>query len=168
MIDERQYIEAVLASGVFKAHYVHADQLNPLMDLGTILGHTDEAFVAPNLYLHWALYAAAQQQHCRVFLDGIDGDTTVSHGLGYFAELAGSGRWRRLMREAVALAVTMAVLANRTGKSDIGVRVPVANRRWTDTENLIGCFANIVVIRAHVSHGASPARFREVQVGVDS
>jgi asparagine synthase (glutamine-hydrolysing) len=122
MIDERQYIEAVLASGVFKAHYVHADQLNPLMDLGTILGHTDEAFVAPNLYLHWALYAAAQQQHCRVFLDGIDGDTTVSHGLGYFAELAGSGRWRRLMREAVALAVTSGSYTCRRTVWEFGIR----------------------------------------------
>lgn len=122
MIDERQYIEAVLASGEFQAHYVHADRLHPLMDLATIFRHTDEAFVAPNLYLHWSLYAAAQQAHCRVFLDGLDGDTTVSHGLGYFAELAGSGRWRRLLREATALAATSGSYSRRRTVWEFGIR----------------------------------------------
>jgi asparagine synthase (glutamine-hydrolysing) len=102
-IDERPYIEAVLAMGGFDPHYVEADCLSPLTDLDRVLWHEDGAFWAPNLYMHWALYGAARQQNVRTFLDGLDGDTTVSYGLGYFTELTRAGRWRTLVAEATAL-----------------------------------------------------------------
>ena len=103
MIDERLFIEAVLSAGGYAPRFVHADRLSPLEEYDKVFWHMDEAFVAPNLYMHWGLYGAAQQDGVRVFLDGIDGDTTVSHGLEFLTELAGSGRWRRLAREARAL-----------------------------------------------------------------
>lgn len=102
-IDERTYVEAVVASGGFHPHYVRADCLSPLGGLSTVLRQFDEAFVAPNLYVHRALYGAARQQGTRILLDGLDGDTAVSHGLGYLAELAGAWQWRTLVREATAL-----------------------------------------------------------------
>ncbi len=102
-IDERHYINAVLAIGGFEPHYVQADRLSPLADLERVLWHQDEAILAPNLYMHWALYNAARQHNVRVFLDGLDGDTTISHGLGYLAELARTGRWKTLATEATAL-----------------------------------------------------------------
>jgi asparagine synthase (glutamine-hydrolysing) len=102
-IDERPFIEAVLATGGVEPHYVHADRLSPLTDLDRVLWHEDEAVLAPNLYMHWALYGAARQQGVRVLLDGIDGDTTVSHGLEYLAELTYRGRWKTLLTEATAL-----------------------------------------------------------------
>ncbi|MCC7354739.1 MAG: lasso peptide isopeptide bond-forming cyclase, partial [Anaerolineae bacterium] len=61
LIDERRYMSAVLAMGGFESHYVHADRLSPLTDLDKVLWHMDEAFLAPNLYMHWALYRAAQE-----------------------------------------------------------------------------------------------------------
>jgi asparagine synthase (glutamine-hydrolysing) len=106
VIDERPFIEAVLALNMFQPYYIRADCLSPLGDLARMLRQNDEAFIAPNLYMHWALYGAAQRQNTRVFLDGLDGDTTVSHGLGYLAELAGTGKWRLLVQEATALATT--------------------------------------------------------------
>jgi len=106
IIDERQYMEAVLALGGFEPHQVRGDCLSPLADITRVLWYTDEPFAAPNLYLHWALYGVAHQQGARVFLDGIDGDTTVSHGLGYLSELAYSFRWGQLLREAGALSTT--------------------------------------------------------------
>ncbi len=104
LIDERRYMSAVLDMGGFAPHYVHADRLSPLADINSVLRHMDEAFLAPNLYMHWALYRAAQEHGVRVFLDGLDGDTTVSHGYGYLTELAATGRWLTLVREATALA----------------------------------------------------------------
>jgi asparagine synthase (glutamine-hydrolysing) len=103
-IDERPFMEAVLAMGGCVPHYVHADRLSPLTDLDRVLWHQDEASLAPNLYMHWALYRAANQQHVRVLLDGVDGDTTVSHGLEFLSELARAGKLRTLRREVVALA----------------------------------------------------------------
>jgi asparagine synthase (glutamine-hydrolysing) len=103
-IDERAFMEAVVAMGEVQPHYVHADRLSPLADVDRIFWHEDEAVLAPNFYMHWALYGAARRQGVRVLLDGIDGDTTVSHGLEYLAELAWKGRWKTLHREATALA----------------------------------------------------------------
>ena len=102
-IDERRFMEAVLAPGGLAPHYVRADRLSPLTDLKRVFWHQDEAVVAPNLYMHWALYDAASDQGVRVLLDGIDGDTTVSHGLEYLSELARTGKVRTLAREVIAL-----------------------------------------------------------------
>lgn len=101
-IDERHYIKAVLASGGFEPHYVYADRISPFVDLDRIFWHMDEVPFAPNLSMHWGLLQAAQQQGMRVFLDGIDGDETVSHGWEYLADLTRSGRWRTLLVEAKA------------------------------------------------------------------
>ncbi|MBE9569429.1 MAG: lasso peptide isopeptide bond-forming cyclase [Proteobacteria bacterium] len=103
-IDERRYISAVLATGGFVPHYVHADRLGPLAELERVMRYADEAVLAPNMYMHRALYRAAQDHGIRAFLDGIDGDTTVSHGLEYLPELARTGRWGTLITEATALA----------------------------------------------------------------
>ena len=100
LLDERRYIKAVQAMGGFESHYVHADSLSPLIEL---LWQDDEVVLAPNLYMHWALYNAAHQQGVRVFLDGLDGDSTVSHGWGYLTELTRTGRWKTLVSEVTAI-----------------------------------------------------------------
>lgn len=99
-IDERRYINAVQSVGGLEAHYVHADCLSPLVDL---LWQDDEAIPAPNLYMHQALYSAAHQQGVRIFLDGLDGDSTVSHGWRYLTELTYTGRWKTLFTELKAI-----------------------------------------------------------------
>jgi asparagine synthase (glutamine-hydrolysing) len=103
-IDERPFVDAVVSQGGgLSPHYIHADRLGPLGDIARVLWHQDEAVFAPNLYMHWGLYKEAQRQGVRVMLDGIDGDTTVSHGLEYLAELARVGRWISMVKEATAL-----------------------------------------------------------------
>lgn len=101
--DERPYINSVLAQGGLEPHYVHADQLSPLADLDRVFWHEDEPFYAPNLFMHWGLYRAAQNQGTRILLDGIDGDTTVSHSLVYLAELVRTGQWTKLTKEVNGL-----------------------------------------------------------------
>jgi len=102
--DEREYIEAVLGGHGVKPHFVRADQLSPLADLKKVLFHEDEPFYAPNLFLHWAIYQSSQRESIRVILDGIDGDTTVSHGIEHLTDLARSGQWRAAFKEATGLA----------------------------------------------------------------
>ena len=101
--DERPFIQAVLSQGGFCPHYVRADQISPLADLEVVSWHQDEPFYAPNLFIHWALYRAAQGQNVRVLLDGLDGDTTVSHGLVRLTELAINFRWITLGKEVAGL-----------------------------------------------------------------
>jgi asparagine synthase (glutamine-hydrolysing) len=104
--DERPFINAVLARNSLEPHYVHGDQISPLVDLDQVLWHQDEAFYAPNLFLTWNLYGTAKQQGVRILLDGFDGDTTVSHGEGYLDELASTGQWFTLPATIKAYART--------------------------------------------------------------
>jgi asparagine synthase (glutamine-hydrolysing) len=97
--DERCFQNAVLAQGNLEPHRLHADQVSPLTDLDRVFWHQDEAYGSGNLYLNWSLYGPANKQGVRVILDGFDGDTTVSHGLGYLVELASAGRWVTLATE---------------------------------------------------------------------
>ena len=102
-IDERKYMDAVISQGGFEPYYLRADLLSPLSDFDKVLWHGDEVYWAPNLYIHWGLYRAAKERGVRIFLDGLDGDTTVSHGLAFLTELAWTGRWMKLISEARGL-----------------------------------------------------------------
>jgi asparagine synthase (glutamine-hydrolysing) len=103
-IDEREWIDAVVESGGIEAHRLRADRCSPWEDLDSIMAHEDEPFFGPNLYMHWGLHRLAKQHGVRILLDGIDGDSTVSHGFEFLADLARRGRWGRMTREARALA----------------------------------------------------------------
>ena len=97
--DESPYIQSVLAGGGIEAEFVESGNISPLQDLPAMLASQDQPFYAPNLFLHWALYRAANRQNIRVLFDGLDGDVAVSHGIGILPELLLKGRWISLARE---------------------------------------------------------------------
>jgi asparagine synthase (glutamine-hydrolysing) len=101
IVDERQYIQAVHEISGFDPHFVHADKLNPLIEP---LWQSYEVALAPNLYIHHALYQSAQEHGVRVFLDGFDGDSTISHGWRYLTQLFYTGHWRTLAQEVTLTA----------------------------------------------------------------
>ncbi|OCQ99481.1 asparagine synthase (glutamine-hydrolyzing) [Nostoc sp. MBR 210] len=101
--DERQYINPVLNQGGFVPHYVHADQSGPLSEWQKYYQYMEEPFIGPSHFLVWGLNRATQQAGIRISLDGFDGDTTVSHGVTYFAELARQGKWQKFIQEAKAI-----------------------------------------------------------------
>jgi asparagine synthase (glutamine-hydrolysing) len=103
-IDERSYMDEVLKLGGFQPNFVRADKYSPLRAVKQVQEHLDEAYFEGNLYLHWAMYETASIQGTRIFLDGLDGDTTVSHGLEHFAELTLRRKWKTLLAEARLLA----------------------------------------------------------------
>jgi asparagine synthase (glutamine-hydrolysing) len=102
--DERSFIDAVTAGGGMVPHFIHGERVSPLPDPELLLHHLEEPFYAPNLFLHWAMYRSAREQGVRIWLDGLDGDTTVSHGMAFLIELARMGRLLRLGGEVRALA----------------------------------------------------------------
>jgi asparagine synthase (glutamine-hydrolysing) len=102
--DERAYVEAVLAQGNFTHHNIDAAHLSPFDDLDRILWHQDEPFYGPNFFLHWAVWKAAVKNDVHVLLDGIAGDSVVSYGHLYLAELADSWRWFTLATELKGIA----------------------------------------------------------------
>jgi asparagine synthase (glutamine-hydrolysing) len=101
--DERPFINAVLEQGGCIPHYVHADRYGPLTEWQQFFQYEDEAFIGPSHFLTWSLSRAIQEAGIRIALDGFDGDTTVSHGANYFAELVRQGNWKTFIAEANAV-----------------------------------------------------------------
>jgi amino acid adenylation domain-containing protein len=57
------------------------------------------------------------------------------------------------------LAAFQVLLYRYTGQTDVAVGVPIANRRWLSTEDLVGTFVNTLVMRTNLAGAPS---FREV------
>lgn len=101
--DESHYIDIVTAGEGIVSHRVRADQLGPLAELDNVLWHHDAPPLGFNLYMRWAIYRAAHEEGIRVFLNGDDGDSVVSHGYERFLDLALEERWQKLTSEVAAL-----------------------------------------------------------------
>ena len=106
LADESPYIDAVVGLEGFVSHRVRADELSPLHDHERLLRHFDEPPLGYNLYMHRALYGAAQREGVRVFLDGVDGDACVSHGYQRLSELIYRNEWDIFESEVRALAAS--------------------------------------------------------------
>ena len=115
--DERPFINAVLDQGGVIPHYVHADQFGPLSDVEEIWQYEDEALLGPSHAYPWRLNRAAQQAGVRIILDGLDGDTTVCHGVPRLRELARQGEWATFIAEAQGVAQNLEVSPQSLFKS---------------------------------------------------
>lgn len=102
-IDEMKWVERLKDRLRFEPHPVRVDQLGPVGVLEEIYEHLDEPFHFPNLYIYWALAGHARERGTKVLLDGMDGDTTVSHGMEYLAELMAKGNWLELAQQSLWL-----------------------------------------------------------------
>ena len=101
--DERNYINAVLKKGALESYFIHGDEIGPLNEIRKMLWHEDQPFYAPNLFLNWAIYKESREQKVRILLDGVDGDSSVSHGIAYITELTGKGKFFSALREVIGL-----------------------------------------------------------------
>lgn len=106
-IDETKFIHSVVKHTGCQAHFVNADDASPLNDMDKLLWHTDHPVGAPNVYMDWELYKAANKEGVRILLSGTDGDSTVSHGYEDFEHFARRGWFLRLFKEAIALSKNM-------------------------------------------------------------
>jgi asparagine synthase (glutamine-hydrolysing) len=100
--DEREFIDAVLDGGGLEPHFMRADQLGPLREIGRTQWHLDEPPLT-GAFVNWELQKLAKQEGVRVVLTGSDGDTVVNQGDAYLLELARSWRWKTLAAEINAL-----------------------------------------------------------------
>lgn len=103
-VDEGSYIDEVVAAGHLEPHSVSATESSPLAHAEAVLEEVHEPFFSPNLYVHRLLVTRARELGIDVLLDGVDGDTTVGHGLEWIGELVARGRLRRALVESRALA----------------------------------------------------------------
>jgi len=103
--NERTFIEAALRKypKIMHPTMVAADELGPLGGNAELTQFLDRPNEGINCYLSRPLHKRAKEQGVRVVLDGFDGDTTVSHGIGYLDELKQSWRWLALWKEIKAV-----------------------------------------------------------------
>lgn len=101
--DERDFIAKVLDGGGVKPIFFTADRAVPLpyFQLDEMYDH-DDPFDAPNSFSLSGM-ATLKGNGIRIYLDGFDGDNTISHCYAFLSELAYRGNWIRLIREARAL-----------------------------------------------------------------
>jgi asparagine synthase (glutamine-hydrolysing) len=162
MIDEREYIDSVVRGGGVLPTYVRGDELSPAADVSEILRTLDEPYPAFNLYLHWAMYRAARERGARVFLDGFDGDTAVSHGFGRFSGLVHRREWDVFERETRALAerrqVRPEALLSHFGLPHLAV---LARRgswlEWARAARELTRRFDLAVTDVSLNHGLRPA-----------
>jgi len=102
-IDECQYQNAVLAKGSFVQHAINGHEFEPLRDLTTQLKSYDQPFFFPHLYLEWQALKIAQGKGIRVMLNGLDGDTVVSHGYEHVRNLLLKGRLYGAIKNLLAI-----------------------------------------------------------------
>ncbi|MEM8808780.1 MAG: lasso peptide isopeptide bond-forming cyclase [Cyanobacteria bacterium P01_G01_bin.38] len=143
--DERPYINAVLEQGGLTPHYVQADQFGPLADTKDIWQYEDEALLGPSHSYPWHLNRAAQQAGVRIVLDGLDGDTTVSHGIARLTDLAHQGDWKTFCEEAYGVAKNFGE-SSRSILKNYGF--PTL-QKWGETRQWLPLFKAIQVIHAH-------------------
>lgn len=98
-MDERPFIEAVLAGGQFDSHLIPISNHAPFAEFDRVLEEQEGTFLAPGLTVTRNIYKAAQATGTRVLLNGHGGDEVVSHGEVRLDELADSGQWLELWRE---------------------------------------------------------------------
>jgi asparagine synthase (glutamine-hydrolysing) len=105
--DERPYVDAVLAEGGLTSRIIPDDEVTRTVGIRSQEACADSPYATLGLLLDGTIYAAAAADGVTVLLDGFDGDTVVSHGIGRLSDLAAEGRLRTLLHEARALSATL-------------------------------------------------------------
>lgn len=97
--DEGRYSGAVIEQGGVVPHEVHPGESNFLDDLDEMVWRHDGPIFWPTWVMDRTLFQEAREAGVRSLMSGHSGDLTISHGDGFFCELAMKGRWARLYRE---------------------------------------------------------------------
>ena len=102
-LNERPFIEAALAVGQFRPHFLALDSYAPFKGFSAMLAKQARLFPAPAMIMSDNLHAQMADLGFSVFLDGHGGDEVISHGTERLFELAGQKKWVSVWRELAVL-----------------------------------------------------------------
>ena len=111
--DEREYIRSVTDRSGISSHHVFLDDIGLFEDRQRMFEYYD---LPPHDAMHhsiWERLKHAEDADVDVLLEGALGDSATGYGLGLFAELLRTGRWRHLRRETRAMAEMLDVSPRR-------------------------------------------------------
>lgn len=96
-IDERRWIEPVIAQTQAQSHYIFPDADGLFADLEALVWHQDEPVAGSSIYAQWCVMRAAREAGIVVMLDGQGGDEVMGgYQRYYWAYLAGLLRFSKL------------------------------------------------------------------------
>jgi asparagine synthase (glutamine-hydrolysing) len=98
-IDERQYMETVGALKGIEPHYCNLEAVSALAGADRAVEALGRPLYAANTHINWKIAQAANEQGIRVLLDGLDGDSVVTHGMHRLWLLLRRGEWDALEDE---------------------------------------------------------------------
>ena len=97
--DEREFIETVVERDGIRSIYNFVDDTGLLVDIDDVLNYFDHPPHNTTHFAKWERLKLVSDAGVTVHLNGEQGDSTVSHGLGYLPQLLKTGRWLRLNHE---------------------------------------------------------------------
>ncbi|MCS3703566.1 asparagine synthase (glutamine-hydrolyzing) [Salinibacter ruber] len=92
--------------------FVDLKNIGLFSDIEDLMWHLDSPQRGAHARSLWSINKEMNRLGSRVLLSGFDGDTTLSHGTGYFYELRNEGKWIKLVKE-------VSKFAESTGESKI-------------------------------------------------
>ncbi|MEZ0369398.1 MAG: asparagine synthase (glutamine-hydrolyzing) [Candidatus Sericytochromatia bacterium] len=105
-VDERPFIEKVLAATGARRNFVFPSAAELITELEALVYAQDEPFPTLSMYSQWCVMKRVGQSPVKVLLDGQGADEMMA-GYGYnsifWAELRERGQWRSLLQEWSAL-----------------------------------------------------------------
>jgi asparagine synthase (glutamine-hydrolysing) len=96
-MDERHYIEDVLATGRYQSRLLDMDHYQPLKGMTDLLRVQEGPFNSPGLLRSTLVYRAAVKDGVEIVLHGHGGDEVVGYGTGRLWEYALAGKWLDLI-----------------------------------------------------------------------
>ena len=98
-IDEREYMESVGGLEGIEPHYCNLEATSALAGADCAVQALGRPLYAANTHINWEIAKAANERGIRVLLDGLDGDSVVTHGMHRMWLLLRSGEWDPLEDE---------------------------------------------------------------------
>jgi asparagine synthase (glutamine-hydrolysing) len=101
-VDERPYVEAVVAATRTEPHYLSPGADDVMASAERMTWHHDEPFIGTSMYAQWCVFAEAARQGIKVMLDGQGADEQLAgyhSGFSYYlGSLLRRGRLIELVR----------------------------------------------------------------------
>lgn len=105
LVDEQYFMNLGLENNKNVKHeYIYFEDDGPIKNIDDALEIFDEPISAINFYIFKGIALSLREKKIKVLLDGIDGDTVVSHGNEKFAYLAHKFEIKKIYKEAVQYA----------------------------------------------------------------
>jgi asparagine synthase (glutamine-hydrolysing) len=101
--DEREYIDAIIRENRNQIipHFIPVDAIRPGKLFEHVAEFEDEPFYVPHFFMGYEILKNASKNKVRIFLDGHDGDSAISYGLGLFPELLKKMKFKTAFMESV-------------------------------------------------------------------